>query len=128
DVTPVFINRVYGIDFTVSAGKISPFDAQDLLKPTGLNREELGVILKTGYVTDNGTDNIAIQSEQKDADSIQNDIERIKTLTYASLDRLHRFIRLWRKTGVTIAELDGLIGMAKDMGVGADLTPDVVTA
>src|SRR5690606_32226433 len=55
DVTPVFINRVYGIDFTVSAGKISPFDAQELLKPTGLNRKELGVILKTGYVTDNGT-------------------------------------------------------------------------
>src|SRR5690606_19374089 len=84
DVTPVFINRVYGIDFTVSAGKISPFDAQELLKPTGLNRKELGVILKTGYVTDNGTDNIAIQSEKKNADSIQNDIERIKNLTYAS--------------------------------------------
>jgi Salmonella virulence plasmid 28. len=128
DETPEFIKRVYGLNFTLSGGKISPFNAQDLLKPTGLNRKELGVILKTRYVTDNGADNIVIQSEKKNADSIQNDIERVKNLTYASLDRLHRFIRLWRKTGVSIEELDKLVGMAKDMGVGADLAPDVITA
>jgi hypothetical protein len=127
DTTPAFLHRVYGLSFSLVSGKIKPFNAQDLLKPTGANRKELGHLIKTRYVTNYGADNIVIQSEKKSADSIQNDIERIKNLTYESLDRLHRFVRLWKRTHLTIVELDLLIGMAFDTGVALDINPDVIT-
>jgi len=127
DASPVFIQRVYGINFTVTGTKITPFNAQDLLKPVGVTRKELGILLKTRYATNSGTDNIVIQSEKRNADSIQNDIERVKNLTYASLDRLHRFVRLWRKTNLTIEEFDLLLGICIDTGIATDINPYVVT-
>lgn len=128
DASQDFIKRVYGLNFTVTGGKITPFDAQDLLKPTGSNRKELERIIKTRYVSNNGADNISIQSEKKSAESIQHDTERVKNLTFANLDRLHRFIRLWRKTGLSIEELDLLLGIAADTGTAADINADMITA
>lgn len=127
DATPAFIKRVYGLNFSVTSGKITPLDAQDLLKSASIDRKELGSLLKTRFITNNGADNIVIQSEKKNADSIQNDIERVKNLTFASLDRLHRFVRLWRKTKLSIEELDFLIGVVFDKVIATDLNADVIT-
>ncbi|GAA5225380.1 Tc toxin subunit A-related protein [Membranihabitans marinus] len=126
DISPAFIQRVYGLNFTVVGGKIKPFNAQNLLKSTGSDRKELGLLLKTLFITNNGSDNIVIQSEKKSPESIQNDIERIKNLTYSSLDRLHRFVRLRSVTNLTIGELDLLIGMVRNIGIANDINPDAV--
>jgi Neuraminidase-like domain/Salmonella virulence plasmid 28.1kDa A protein len=127
--SPAFIKRVYGeITFTITAGKITPFNAQLLLKPMGLNRKELGRLLKSRFVTNNGNDNINIHSEKIDADSIQNDIERVINLTYNALDRAHRFVRLWRKTNWSIQELDLMLTQLNSSGVAAGIIPATITA
>jgi len=106
DNTPAFLDRIYGIYFSALAGKIKPFDAQLLLKPMNVARKELGRIITTRFVTNNAADNIIIQGEKKHGNSVQNDIERIKNLTFDALDRAHRFVRLWRKSPWSIEELD----------------------
>lgn len=122
------IRRNFGLPLKIVDGKVDSINSQLFLKPLQITRKELGLLLRTRYVTNNGADNIVIQSEKKSAESIQNDIERIKDLTYASLDKLHRFVRLWRKAGLAIEELDLLIGIASDTGISTDITTDVITA
>jgi hypothetical protein len=128
DASPAFINRVYGITFTVTVGKITPFNAQLLLKPMGVNRKELGRLLKSRFVTNNGADNIVIQGEKIDATSIQNDIERVKNLTYDALDRAHRFVRLWRKTNWSIDELDLILSNLDTEGVASGIVAATISA
>ncbi len=128
DNTPTFLNKVYGITFTITAGKITPFNAQQLLKAMQVNRKELGVIIETGFVTNRGAINVVIQGEKISADSIQNDIERIKNLTYDVLDRIHRFVRLWRKTSWCIQELDLILKQLQDAGVATTLDESMITA
>jgi hypothetical protein len=123
-----FIKRIYGIEFTETAGKIAPFDAQLLLKPMGVNRKDLGRLFKSKYITNSGADNIIIQGGKKTASSIQNDIERAKNLTYEVLDRAHRFVRLWKKTNWTIQELDLVLQKLASSGVAAGIIPATITA
>ena len=78
-------------DFTGSA--IAPFDAQSLLGPMGVKRDELEQLVATRFVAGGA---IQIVGEKSDADSVQNDIERMHGLTASPADRLHRFTRLWR--------------------------------
>jgi hypothetical protein len=101
-----FLERVYGIDFTEAVSAIQKFDAQLLLKPMAVSRHELGELIATRFVTAKGTISIRIVGEKKTPDSIQNDIENISGLTRVALDRMHRFVRLWRATGWRIGELD----------------------
>ncbi len=124
DNAPAFLKRVYGITFSVQAGKITPFDAQLLLKPMGVTRRELGQLINTRFVTHNSADNIVILGEKIGNNSIQNDIERIKNLTFDSLDRAHRFVRLWRKASWSIGELDLVLSQLEAAGiaVGIDAT------
>jgi len=122
DNAPAFIKRIYGISFSVQSGIIEPFDAQLLLKPMGLTRKELGRLINTRFVTNNYADNIVIQGEKIDSNSIQNDIERIKNLTFNTLDRAHRFTRLWRKTSWTIEELDLILTQLDTMGISSGIS------
>lgn len=100
------LTRVYGLPFAEAGGTIAKLDAQALLGPTGVGRDELGALVATRFVTANGAVAIAIRGEKRSAESVQNDVERVEGLTRAALDRLHRFVRLWRATGWTIGELD----------------------
>ena len=128
DASPAFLQRIFGISFTVTAGKITPFNAQLLLKALGVDRKELETILKSKYVTDNGADAIAIQGEKTNVDSIQNDIERVRNLTYQALDRLHRFVRLWRKTAWSPKELDLVLTLMRESAVANDMNADAITS
>ncbi|MEX2345249.1 MAG: neuraminidase-like domain-containing protein [Balneolaceae bacterium] len=128
DSGSTFINRIYGTSFTESSGKIVKFDAQLLLKPMGVDRKELGRLFKTKFITSDGADNIQIRGEKTSSDSVQNDIERVRNLTYAALDRSHRFVRLWRKTGWAIEELDMILAILKDMGIATEMNEDAITA
>lgn len=116
-----FLRRLYGIQFNEAGGAIQKFDAQKLLKPMGVSRDELGKLIASRFVTANGAVNIRIKGEKRSAQSIQNDIEKIRGLTRAALDRMHRFARLWRATGWRIGELDLVLTHLKQAGVGSGI-------
>jgi hypothetical protein len=128
DNNSAFLKRVYDIAFTLTAGKITPVNSQLLLKSVGVSHKEFERLCKSAFITADGADVIAIKSEKKDADSIQNDIERVHHLTYDVLDRMHRFVRLWRRTSWTIDELDLVLSNLKSYGVSTGITPDTITA
>jgi hypothetical protein len=91
-----FLQRVYGLTFSVSGGVVAPVDVQDLLAATGLTRDELGHLAAAVFVTANGANPIEIRTTKRSPSSVQNDVERVNGLRAASLDRLHRFTRLNR--------------------------------
>lgn len=112
-----FLRSVYGIDdlqeeshgeIVVPAngsGTEAP-DAQLFLAATHLTRDEFGRIIETQYVIHQAAATLRIVGEKRSKESVQNDIERVYGLRRASLDRLHRFTRLWRAVPWTIEELD----------------------
>ncbi|MCU7807634.1 MAG: hypothetical protein KZQ73_07175, partial [Candidatus Thiodiazotropha sp. (ex Semelilucina semeliformis)] len=104
--TQSFLKNIYNVDFSFSSNNVDKFDAQLLLQPMDITRSELGQLVETKYITHNGGEPITIKSEKLSSQSVQNDIERIQGLKTTSLDRMHRFVRLWRATGWTISELD----------------------
>jgi hypothetical protein len=109
DATADLLRRVYGMAFEIAAGgAVTAFDAQRLLAPMDVTRDELGMLLGTRYVRAGGPA-IQIRAEKTTPDSVQNDIERIYGVTAAALDRLHRLTRLWRRLPWSIGELDLLI-------------------
>lgn len=127
DAGQAFLTRVYGMSFPLAAGKVKPFDAQLLLQPLGMERDELGRLLKTDFVTLHGAENIVIKGEKKDSSSIQNDIERVHDLTLAALDRMHRFVRLLRKTPWTIGELDMVVEQLQTANLATGIDGAAVT-
>lgn len=128
DANPDFIKNVYGINFEIEEGEIKSLNVQLLLKPMGVNRKELGRLLKSKFVTNNGTDNIVIQGEKLDGNSIQNDIERVRNLTYDALDRAYWFVRLWRKTNWSIEELDLILSNLDTAGVASGIVSATISA
>lgn len=122
------LQRIYGIAFSETAGAIQPFDAHRLLKPMGVTRDELGDLITTRFVNALGPQPIVIASEKRDAQSIQNDVERVTHLSRGALDRLHRFVRLQRKTGWTTGELDLVLTHVEQAGLAGGLTTATVDA
>ena len=123
NTTLTFLRDLYGLDFSVNGdtGIIDKFDAQKLLSPTGLSRTELGELIKTGYIRSSSGDLIQIRGEKSNSDdSVQEDIENIYGLTRLSLDRMHRFVRLWRQLPWSISELDLLL--SRGSGENHELT------
>jgi len=124
------LRDLYGIEFDDSGDEItfsdpdiegSENDVQLLLKSMGLTRADLGGLITTKFVVDGGYGffggaEIEIRSEKRDEEeSVQNDIERIHGLTAATLERMHRFTKLWRQTPWSIKELHlVLIDLAKE--------------
>lgn len=100
--TKVFLDDLFGIKFD-----FEDCNAQKLLRPMGLSRKELGQLVTSRFVTADSRSIISISAEKNDREiSIQNDIERIRGLSYERLDRMHRFTRLWKKLDWSIEELD----------------------
>ena len=123
-----FLRRVYGIQFTDVGGTIQKFDAQTLLKPLVVTRVQLGELVASQFATADGALSIRITGEKRSAESVQNDIENVSGLTAAALDRIHRFVRLWRATGWRIGELDLVLRHLKQAGIGAGIDPVVLQA
>lgn len=94
-----------------------PQDVQDLLSSMGVSRDELGRLLSARFP--GGA--MRIVSERRDADSIQNDIERLHDADKVSLDRLHRFVRLWRASGLEIEALDLALTALAELGRSDDI-------
>lgn len=121
-----FLEGLYDLDFDVGGADVEPFDAQELLGPTGLSREELGRLVATAFVSPAGEAPVEIRSEKHGADSVQNDIERIRGLTLGALDRMHRFTRLWRALPWRLEELDLVVEALATAGLGGGLDSGIL--
>ncbi len=127
-VTPkvdvAFASRVFGHSFTVSGGVVSNVDVQALVAKNRYTRTELGSLLATRFVK--GSSTVAIVTEKKSVDSVQNDTERVRGLTAEVLDRLHRMTRLSRRLPWSVTEIDALLTLLEAAGVAAGLGPDTL--
>lgn len=120
------LSGIYGIAFA-GAPAIQPVDVQQLLPRMGISRDELGELIATQFVTGNGARPIRIVSEKLAPESVQNDVERVRDLTPEALDRMHRFVRLWRATGWRIGEVDLTRSHLENAGVGAGVDAAMVS-
>ena len=116
------LEQWYGLDFDLDGDIIAAFDAQDLVSATGLTRNELGRALNSWYVTEARSVGVAIRGEKRSRESVQNDIERVRGLKLSSLDRLHRFTRLWRALGWTIEEVDLALEHLDQEGLSSEIS------
>jgi peptidoglycan hydrolase-like protein with peptidoglycan-binding domain len=93
---------------------------QDVLDGAGLRFGDLDRLVSTWFVNRDGSLHI------EPPDSCDTEVMTLEGLTDAALSRLHRFVRLWRKIGWTIEELDRVLhafAIAPDMQA---LTDDVL--
>lgn len=111
-----FLRDLYGLGVAsgeaidiVTQDPIPAFDAQRLLASMAIERGQLSDLVRSHFVTfvdDRRYVTIRIRGERRDSGSVQNDVERIHGLTLRALDRMHRFVRLWRRVPWNIDELD----------------------
>ena len=91
---------------SVSLETLKP--VQRLLDRFDLSYEQLDTLLATWFVNPDKTLAISAGPDARVATCDTNELE-IEDLTEAVLGRMHRFLRLWRKLGWTIMELDKVI-------------------
>lgn len=122
-----FLDTMYGQAFDYQLAGVTPFDAQTLLRPMNIAQTELAQLVATRFVSASGAEPVTIVGGKLSAASVQNDIERVTGLKPASLDRMHRFIRLWRACpGWSIRELDLVLGALTDAGLAAGIDADAL--
>jgi len=96
-----------------------------LLRATDLAHDLAAAALKTAFVGADGSSNAAIQIVlgKRNPDDLQNNSEVINNLSLKRLDRLHRFLRLWRQLPWTIDELDHVLARLAGAGQTAGIEP-----
>lgn len=97
---------------------LNNFDVQDFIRFAGITREELTSLLAVKSFTE--ISKVEVQIIEQPAD-IQLYQEKLKNLTPARLDLIHRFIRLWKNLGWTVEETDLLLATLKEAGLIATL-------
>lgn len=106
-----------------SPASIAEMEVQDFLKHTGINRDELDQLAELKFIKGNG--NITVETEEK-ADDMQSFEEKVKGLDKNALDRIHRFIRLWRQLPWTMAELDLVLSSLKEANLASSLSSEAI--
>ncbi|MFC0773417.1 Tc toxin subunit A-related protein [Terrimonas alba] len=93
--------------------QLKKFKVKDFLKYTGISRSQLDDLLPHGsnkLFCTHLLDKISISQEQDEStDPLINYIEYLLKLDDKCLDFIHRFIRLWKRTGWTIREFDMVV-------------------
>jgi hypothetical protein len=108
-----FLQALYGFDQPDATGRtvdvpptgdVEAFDAQRLLGPLDVRREELTELLATRFVTQGRP--IRVEGRRSSEGAVQPDVEVVLGFTAQALDRLHRMARLRRRVSWTTGELD----------------------
>ncbi|MEW5744518.1 MAG: neuraminidase-like domain-containing protein [Nitrospirota bacterium] len=94
------------------------FPVKDFVRMAGIRREELDDLLGIAFLPEVAKVSVALEQLSND---IQDYDEVLKDLTEARLDLIHRFLRLWEKTGWTIKELDLILNALKAAGLAHTL-------
>lgn len=99
-----FLTRLYGFNV---ASNPEP-ESKDLFTLMEISRQQLTELVDTGFIAANGT--VSFEGSRHDGDTtLQPDKEVVKGLTPDILDRMHRFVRLWRRLDWSMAELDQIL-------------------
>lgn len=133
------LQKLYRMNISHAGSTANPFDVQDIMAGMQISRADFGDLVASDFVTDSGAVHIRIVSQKRNADSVQNDIEKVTGMTNAALDRAHRLWRLklaldWpvdtldlalsrvggALTDETIAQLVILRDVAKRFGLALD--------
>jgi peptidoglycan hydrolase-like protein with peptidoglycan-binding domain len=99
-------NKYWGFDTTQTSVAVSEFS-----KHTKLSYYEVLELLLVKFV--NGPDAPPVSKIERPVDSCDTDLQSVINLSLSKFDRMHRFIRLWRKSGWKMWELDLLIRNTK---------------
>ncbi|MCB9234044.1 MAG: hypothetical protein H6581_20475 [Bacteroidia bacterium] len=105
----------------LSGGNISNtwYNVKPLNGILKITRKELHQLSRTWYIFQ-GQVQFEIRGEADPPENIQPNVEKIRRLTYLKLDRMQRFVRVWKKVPWTIEELDLLLCNARDQFFGGD--------
>ena len=82
---------------------LADFDVQEFIRLAGISRSELDDLLATKFSP--AIAQVKVKMVKLGTD-IQKFNETLTGLTAANLDVIHRYLRLWRKTGWTLREFD----------------------
>jgi hypothetical protein len=105
---PEHVNSRFG-----SHASFDDFDVQEFIRLAGISRTNLDELLAQTFL-----DLHAVKVEKQSApDEFQNFPEILGGLTAQHADRIHRFIRLWRKTSWSIPDLDLVLTALKNAEV-----------
>jgi hypothetical protein len=123
------LKDVYGIEFHFagSGGHVSALNVQDLMRPTGFSRADVELAAGSHFVTKNALYKVRIHSERRNAQSVQNDVEKISGLNADALNRLYRFTRLHGATPWSVAELDLILRQLETAGLAAGIDADALS-
>jgi peptidoglycan hydrolase-like protein with peptidoglycan-binding domain len=105
---PATVRAYYGYDTLTSdnslVAEIEKTPVGEFLKRTALTIADLEELLRTRFINQGGT--IQLSNPKGDCDLSQT---FLKGLSIMALDKLHRFLRLWRALDWSIADLDRAI-------------------
>lgn len=105
---PIALKTFYGYDsLTSDSGLVAEIEKRsvgDFLKHTALSISDLEEVLKTRFINEGGS--IKLSNPKGDCDLSQT---FLKGLSITALDKLHRFLRLWRALNWSVADLDRAI-------------------
>jgi peptidoglycan hydrolase-like protein with peptidoglycan-binding domain len=83
----------------------------EFLRRSFLQYDQLLALLQARWINpDGGANNVVIDRPDGTCDT---ELQTVVNLTVDRMDRIHRFLRLWRRTGWSIWELDALIRAPK---------------
>ena len=129
---PAYLKRLFGIETTVTAPdtRLAAVEMQTLVRTTGLDHGVLEAALKSEFVHADGTalGAVTIDLGKRFPNDIQNNTEVVSSLTFRRLDRLHRFVRLWRTLPWTVVELDYVLGRLAGANGRPQIEADAVAA
>lgn len=97
---------------------LSNFPVQDFIAAAGITRSQLDELLSTTFIPHIAP--VAVQMIA-DPDDIQKYRELVQNLTPRRLDYIHRYLRLWKKTGWSIPEFDWVLNALQAKGLLTNL-------
>lgn len=130
-VDPAYLEPLFGIETTVTAPDTAIPDVpmETIVRTTGLDHADLKAALESDFVRGGETvpGAIAVVIGKRFPNDVQNNTEVVTNLTFRRLDRLHRFLRLWRRLPWTVIELDYVLGRFAAANTPAAIVADTTT-
>jgi hypothetical protein len=130
----MYFSQLYQItrnlsQINVDALSVGDYNLSQLQRLTKIDRNVLRVLVLSKFVSADGSTNQPVTVVLvASSNAVQNNMEMIRNLSVRRLDRLHRFIRLWRTLAWTVSELDYVLArLATQRSLSpAELTPEIL--
>ncbi len=123
---PAYLLAVFRLTSTVTApdDALAAVEMATVVRALDLPHDTVAAILVTSFVGVDGSTQpaIAITLGKRDPQDVQNNSEIVTNLTLRRLDRIHRFVRLWRTLPWTVDELDYVLARLSAPGNAAAIT------